>query len=85
MSSYRTITVNASLSKAQIDVPSTALSGNIAASAEIATPVKHSIVLDYNALENKPEINSVELVGNKTLPEIGVNSISNIDLENLLT
>ena len=57
MSSYRTITVNASLSKAQIDVPSTALSGNIAASAEIATPVKHSIVLDYNALENKPEIN----------------------------
>ncbi len=85
MSSYRTITVNASLSKTQINVPSAALSGNIAASAELATDIKHSIVLDYNALENKPEINSVELVGNKTLPEIGVNSISNIELQNLLT
>ncbi len=85
MSSYRTITVNASLSKAQIDVPSASLSGNIEASAELATDIKHSLVFDYDALIDKPQINSVELIGNKTLPEIGVNSISNIDLENLLT
>lgn len=39
---------------------------------------------DYNKLFNKPQINSVELVGNKSLPEIGVESISNMELEEIL-
>lgn len=72
MSIYKTITVDASLSK------------NLSASADLVTPVEHIWVKDYNELSNKPQINTVELIGNKSLPEIGVDSISNSDIEDLL-
>lgn len=39
---------------------------------------------DYETLRNKPQISSVELVGNKSLSDIGVNSISNMEIEILL-
>lgn len=83
MSIYRTITVNASLTPLEIGA-SSAVNGNLEASAAIATDVEHSLVMNYNTLENKPQINSVELVGNKELDEIGVDTISNIELENIL-
>lgn len=43
---------------------------------------------NYNYLTNKPQINSVELVGNKTSSELKLQdemeALSNIDIENLL-
>ena len=84
MSVYRTISVNASLSNANVNIPSASLNGNLTASAELATQVKQLVGFDYDAAINKPQINSVELIGNRSLPEIGVGSISNIELENLL-
>ena len=39
---------------------------------------------DYNRLTNLPKINQVKLIGNKTLLELGLCSISNIELEELL-
>lgn len=40
--------------------------------------------LDYESLTNKPKLNSVTLEGNKSLEEIGITPISNIELLNLL-
>lgn len=34
---------------------------------------------DYNALTNKPQINSVTLAGNKSLDNIGAASVENLD------
>lgn len=38
---------------------------------------------DYNRLKNKPTINSVELVGNKDLTELGAESIQGYEIKNL--
>lgn len=35
---------------------------------------------DYNVLHNKPQVNYVELVGNRSLEEIGVDTLSNADI-----
>lgn len=42
--------------------------------------------IDYNTLLNKPQINGVTLIGNKTLEDlnIGITSLSNSDIENIL-
>jgi hypothetical protein len=46
----------------------------------------HGDTYDYiTEIINKPQINSVELVGNKSLPDIGVDSLTNFDIENMLT
>lgn len=39
---------------------------------------------DYNSLINQPKINEVKLIGNRSLEELGLNSITNIELEELL-
>lgn len=39
---------------------------------------------DYEELENKPKINSVELTGNRQLDEIGINKITNAEIIKLL-
>ena len=46
----------------------------------------HGDTYDYvTEIINKPQINAVELVGNKSLSDIGVGSLTNIDIENMLT
>ena len=40
--------------------------------------------LNYESLTNKPKLNNVTLEGNKSLEEIGITPISNIELLNLL-
>lgn len=40
--------------------------------------------LNYESLMNKPKLNSVTLEGNKSLEEIGITPISNIELLSLL-
>ena len=39
---------------------------------------------DYNSLVNQPKINEVKLIGNRSLEELGLHSITNIELEELL-
>ena len=39
---------------------------------------------NYNELTNKPRIEGVELVGNRTFPELGLNKMTNAEIENLL-
>lgn len=84
MSVYRTITVNAELHPNRIRAE-TDVNGNIDAEASMAVEIVPTEARDYNILINKPQINSVELMGNKSLPEIGVDTISNMDIEHLLT
>ena len=46
--------------------------------------INHIENKDYEELENKPKINSVELIGNRQLDEIGINKITNAEIFNLL-
>ncbi len=39
---------------------------------------------DYDALEHKPRINGVELVGNKTFEELGEQTITNVELQEII-
>ena len=83
MSIYKTVTVNAQLTSDPISTVEK-LSGNLTAQAEVINRVNVNTVSDYNLLDNKPQINSVELIGNRSLPEIGVDTISNMELEYIL-
>ena len=47
--------------------------------------VKINSVKDYNKLENLPQIEGVELKGNKTFQELGLAELTNSELEQLLT
>lgn len=47
-------------------------------------PVIGSGTDDYNDLINRPSINGIELVGNKTNEELLIDSITNEDLEKIL-
>ena len=38
---------------------------------------------NYNALTNKPSINEVELIGNKTFDELGDHTLSNIEIKSI--
>lgn len=40
--------------------------------------------LNYEKLYNKPQINSVELIGNKSFDDLGLSSLSNMDIHNIL-
>lgn len=39
---------------------------------------------DYNKLKNKPQINGVELIRNKSFSDLGMNNITNQELEDML-
>ncbi|OFJ72498.1 hypothetical protein HMPREF2852_04775 [Anaerococcus sp. HMSC065G05] len=54
------------------------------ASFETIIRVSDAPASDYNNLINQPKINEVKLIGNRTLEELGLNTISNIELEELL-
>lgn len=84
MSDYRILPVKATLETNNIHA-SAAVSDNINVSATFTSEIKHNTTSDYELLKNKPQINSVTLTGNKSLPDIGVNTISNLELEALLT
>lgn len=53
-------------------------------SFETIIRVTDSCESDYNSLVNQPKINEVKLIGNRSLEELGLNSITNIELEELL-
>lgn len=39
---------------------------------------------DYNKLINKPQIESIELIGNKTFEELGLNAIDTMEILDIL-
>lgn len=78
----RNIDVVATTGEAINAVPS--VSGNLQADGTITTPVSHNTVSDYNLLDNKPQINNVELVGNRMLPDIGVDTMTNMEIWHIL-
>lgn len=83
MSIYRTLTVNAQLSDGQIGV-SANVGGNINTSAQMINKVDVNTVSNYNLLANKPLINSVMLQGDKSFKDLGLEGISNLELEEIL-
>ena len=42
------------------------------------------LINDYEELINKPQINSVELIGDKTFEELGMSAMTNFDIDNLI-
>lgn len=42
-------------------------------------------VNDYNRLRNKPSIEGVELIGDKSFAELNLQRLTNTELENMLT
>ena len=42
-------------------------------------------VNDYNVLRNKPSIEGVELIGDKSFEELNLQRLTNTELENMLT
>lgn len=50
---------------------------------EIATV--SDIVTDYEVLDNKPSIEGVELIGDRTFEDLSLQGITNSELENMLT
>lgn len=41
-------------------------------------------VSDYEELDNKPQINDVELVGNKSFPDLGMRPMTNMEIMEIL-
>lgn len=39
---------------------------------------------DYHQLKNQPSIESVKLIGNKTLKDFGIDKISNAEIEKII-
>lgn len=85
MSAYRTVTVKATLSGNQITAAPKVSRSSINAKAEVVNKTTVSTTSDYNALTNKPQIENVELVGDKSFSDLGLANISNKRLEQLLT
>lgn len=81
MSSYRIVTVKAKIIGDKINV-SPKLSGNeIRASANLTNETRTISTLDYELLNHKPQIENVELMGNKSFDDLGLTNISNMEIE----
>lgn len=50
----------------------------------VSGSVRPVINTDYEQLENKPQINGVELSGNKTFEELGEQTITNVELQDII-
>ena len=85
MSLYRTVTVKAKLTGNRLAVSPSVSRSSINTKAEIVNKTTVNNTSDYNDLTNKPQIESVELIGNKSFPDLGLANISNMRLEQLLT
>lgn len=90
---YKTLTVNAHLTGNQINSntsvggninTSADVSGNISANGQMSSQIHVNYVSDYDLLQNKPLINSVTLQGDKSFEDLGLDGISNLELENML-
>ena len=49
----------------------------------VVDPYVNVATTNYNELINKPQINSVELIGNKSFEELGDHTLSNLEIKNI--
>lgn len=65
------------------------INGNMSASAsllgEITMPEQIVRIGNYEELENLPQIEGVTLIGNKTFPQLHMDALTNMELDNLLS
>lgn len=84
MSAYRTVTVTPTLSKNKKVVSPAVSDNDIQASAKVINQVQVNNTSDYELLSNKPQIESVELQGNKTFNDLGLSNITNMRIEEII-
>ena len=84
MSTYRTVTVTPTLSSNKILVTPDISGNNVRASAKMVNQVQVTNTSDYQLLKNKPQIESVELIGNKSFNDLGLTNISNMRIEQII-
>jgi hypothetical protein len=84
MSTYRTVTVTPTLSGNKISVTPAISKNQIGATAKMANEVQVTNTSDYQLLKNKPQIESVELIGNKSFNDLGLTNISNMRIEQII-
>lgn len=84
MSVYRTVSVTATLSSNKISVSPTMSANQIEAPARMVNKIQVNNTSDYNLLSNKPQIESVELLGNKTFNDLGLSNITNLQIEQII-
>lgn len=56
------------------------LADTVSMSGKLSIPSRSEANRDYEFLYNKPQIETVELVGNKTFEDLGLERISNSDI-----
>lgn len=59
-------------------IRSNTLTGNVIGTGRIV------VEKDYEELENKPQINDVELIGNKSLEDLNTTRLTNIEIDNII-
>lgn len=82
---YGTLTTNTVSGKI---TPGNALFGGLTVDkleGTLTVPSSIEMVKDYEKLTNKPSIETVELIGNKSFKDLGLEALSNSDLMELLT
>lgn len=84
MSTYRTVTVTPTLSGNKISVTPEMSPNQIGATAKMTNQIQVNNTSDYELLQNKPQIESVELIGNKTFNDLGLSNISNMRIEQII-
>ena len=84
MSTYRTVTVTPTLSDNRVTVSPALSDKQISAAASVVNEIEFNNTSNYNLLQNKPQIESVELSGNKSFNDLGLSNISNMWIEQLI-
>lgn len=84
MSTYRTVMVTPTLSGNKVQITPAISSNQIRATAQIATKVQVTNTSNYELLQNKPQIENVELIGNKSFNDLGLSKISNMQIEQII-
>lgn len=57
-------------------------SSNETLNGKLSEPTARTIH-DYDLLENKPKIENVELNGNKSFQDLGLNALENLEIESI--
>lgn len=84
MSAYRTVTVTPTLSGNEISVSPAITKNVIPAAGSMVNETLVSTTSEYPLLKNKPQIESVELVGNKSFNDLGLSRITNMQIEQII-
>lgn len=84
MSVYKTVTVTAKIAHKALDASTNLSDQIIHVGGKTVTPIKHQMSNDYEPLINKPSIEGITLVGDKKFTELGLRSLTNLEIETIL-